>query len=167
MIEFRKAEVSDALTIVQTRQKVWDTTYRGIYPDKEIDEFDYNWHLKAEQTRLSNPKFHCHMVMDDGVCVGYFSYGKVTPGTWKDFSFRLHSLYLLPEYQGRGMGRRIFEQIKDICLSCGYEEMFLDYHPANENALAFYRHMGGLITDVDAGHENPMEDCCTIEYHFT
>ena len=166
MIEFREAGLVDARIIIHTRQKVWDATYRGIYPDEEIDNFDYERHLKAEQRRLSNPDFHCFLVMDGDKCVGYFSYGIVRSGTWRDFSFRLHSLYLLPVYQGRGMGRRIFEQVKRACQDFGYEKMFLDCHPANKNALAFYRHMGGVITRLDAGHENPMEDSCTIEYYW-
>lgn len=166
MIEFRKAQGQDALTIVRTRQKAWNATYRGIYPDEAIDEFDYAWHWEMERRRLANPDFHCCLVMDGADCVGYFSYGKVRPGVWKDFSFRLHSLYILPPYQKAGLGKRIFLQIKEACLESGYGKMFLDCHPENRNALMFYQHMGGTIADMDAGHENPIEDTCTIEYYF-
>ena len=161
MVEFRRAGLQDALTIIKTRQKVWDTTYRGIYPDEVIDKFDYDWHLEAEQNRLRNPNFHCFMVMDAGECVGYFSYGPVRTG------FRLHSLYLLPAYRKSGLGRKIFEQVKAACITAGFSGMFLDCHPDNRNALVFYQHMGGEITAMDAGHINRQEDCCTIEYHFT
>ena len=167
MINFKPAEFEDALTIIKTRQKVWASTYRGIYPEHEIDCFNYDWHLKAEQRRLSNPGFQCYLVMDADKCVGYFSYGTVRPGTWKDFGFRLHSLYLLPQYRGTGLGKLIFQQVKSAALSAGYTRFYLDCHPQNENALGFYVHMGGRITDLDAGHENPMEDSCTIEYDFT
>ena len=167
MIEFRKAELDDALTIIQTRQRAWDATYRGIYPDEMIDGFDYQWHLEAEQKRLSDPNFHCWMVLDSDSCVGYFSCGPVRRGVWNDVRFRLHSLYLLPGYQKMGLGRKMFEQVKKVCLQAGFQGMFLDCHPDNSNALNFYRHMGGVITDVDGGHENKQEDSCTIEYNFT
>ncbi len=161
MIEFRKACVGDALTIIKTRQKCWDATYQGIYPDEVIDRFDYEWHLKAEQNRLSSPNFHCWTVMEGGYCVGYVSCGPV-----RDSRFRLHSLYLLTQYQKRGLGRRMFDLVKKFCTEAGYSEMYLDCHPENHNALAFYQHMGGIITDIDAGHENKQEDTCTIEYQF-
>ena len=161
MAEFRKASFEDALTIVKTRQKAWNATYRGIYPDEAIDAFDYKWHLEAEQRRLKKPDFHCYMVLEQDNCVGYFSYGPTVQG------FRLHSLYLLPLSQRNGLGRRIFEQVKSACLSAGFHNMYLDCHPDNRNALGFYRHMGGVITAMDTGHENPMEDSCRIEYHFT
>lgn len=167
MIEIRKAVYEDAITIIKTRQKAWDTTYRGIYPDEMIDQFDYTWHLEAERRRLMNPDFHCVIVLDEGSCVGYVSFGTVCPGTWKDFAFRLHSLYLLPPYQGTGLGRKLFGQVRAACKAMGYDKLFLDCHPDNHGALGFYRHMGGVITRTDGGHENSQEDTCTIEYHFT
>ena len=150
------------MTIVQTRQKVWDATYRGIYPDDVIDRFDYEWHLEAERRRLGKPDYSCWMVLDGETCVGYFSCGP-----WKDAAFRLHSLYLLPGYQKLGLGRTIFEQVKAFCLKKGYRKLQLDCHPENQNALGFYCHMGGVVTGQDTGHENRQEDSCTIEYYFT
>lgn len=159
MIIFQSAVPGDALAIIKTRQKCWDATYRGIYPDDVIDGFDYAWHLKAEQKRLSNPNFHCWMVMDEMACVGYVSCGPM-----KDGRFRLHSLYLLPAYQKKGLGRRMFEMVKMFCKEAGYGKMYLDCHPENKNALAFYQHMGGIVSVLDTGHENKQEDSCTIEY---
>lgn len=167
MIEIRKATSEDALTIVITRQKAWDATYRGIYPVEMIDRFDWEWHLEAERRRLSNPNIHCFMVFDGETCVGYVSYGTVRPGVWKDFSFRLHSLYLLPPYQGTGLGKKLFVQVQEACREIGCSKMFLDCHPDNHKALDFYRHMGGVITQVDGKHENPQEDTCKIEFDFT
>ena len=155
------------MTIITTRQKAWDATYRGIYPDEVIDAFDWVWHLEAEHRRLSNPNFHCFLVMDGENCVGYVSYGTVRPGAWKDFAFRLHSLYLLPPYQGTGLGKKLFTQVQIACKEMGFEKMFLDCHPDNQNALSFYKHLGGTITQTDNGHENPQEDNCTIEFYFT
>lgn len=167
MIEVRKASLEDAGTIVSTRQKVWDATYRGIYPDEMIDAFDWKRHLEAEQCRLSNPNFQCYMVLDGKHCVGYLSYGRIHPGLWKDFAFRLHSLYLLPPYQGKGLGKQLFLQARDACRDMGYGKMFLDCHPDNTKALQFYMRMGGIAAFTDGGHENPQEDTCTLEFDFT
>ena len=166
MIELKRATAEDAFAIISTRQKAWDATYRGIYPDDVIDDFDWNWHLAAEQRRLNNPDFHCFLILDHQQPVGYVSYGRVSPGAWKDFTFRLHSFYLLPAYQHRGLGRKLFLLVKKACIEMGFHKMYLDCHPKNEQALGFYEHMGGIITNIDAGHENPMEDTCTIEYLF-
>ena len=166
MIEVKKATVKDALDVVLTRQKAWDATYRGIYPDEAIDGFDLKWHITAEEHRLLNPDFLCYLVLDGQEPIGYVSYGIVRPGTWKDFCFRLHSLYLLPPYQKIGLGKKLFQMAQQACMTMGYTKMYLDCHPKNQNALDFYRHMGGTVANVDSGHQNPQEDSCTIEYIF-
>ena len=163
-ILFHRASREDTMEIIKLRRKVWDATYRGIYPDEMIDAFDYEWHLQAEQRRLANPDFHCFLVKDGNEAVGYFSYGKVASDYWKNYSFRLHSLYLLPEYQNRGIGKRIFQQAVHYCRELGYDKMCLDCHPDNHRALAFYLHMGGTIVQEDVGHENRQENGVTIGY---
>ena len=167
MIEFQRASLDDAALIARTRQKAWDATYRGIYPDEMIDAFDFARHTVREAQRLGNPNYRCFLVMDGEKCAGYFAFGTLREGIWKDFIFRLHSLYLLPEYQGRGIGRKIFAQVRENCLSIGDGRMYLDCHPSNEKALGFYKYMGGVITYTSTGHFNPCEDECHIEFDFT
>lgn len=167
MIEFIRASASDAALIAQTRQKAWQSTYRGIYPDEAIDGFDLYQHTLREGDRLRNPNYRCFLVMDGVSCVGYFAYGTIREGIWKNFIFRLHSLYLLPAYQGKGLGRQVFGQVKKDCQSIADGRMYLDCHPMNIKALGFYRHMGGMITHTRIGHCNPCEDSCRIEFDFT
>ena len=165
-ITFRQTSLEDVITVVHLRQKVWDATYRGIYPDKMIDEFDYDWHLEAEKKRMRNPEFCCYLVLDGKEAVGYFSYGKISSDYWKNYCFRLHSLYLLPEYQRNGIGKAIFNHVGQACMKAGYDRMCLDCNPYNKNAMGFYLHMGGIIVQVDTGHENREEDGITIGYYL-
>ena len=152
--------------LVKTRQKAWDATYRGIYPDEAIDEFDYSWHEKAECNRLNDPEYHCLLVMEGDSCLGYVAYGNVPPAGEDDPSFRLHSLYLLPEVQGVGLGRTLLRYAQRACREQGKGRLFLDCHPDNKPALGFYQHMGGFVTYVTPRHENPMEDSCRLEFYL-
>lgn len=161
VIEFCITTAEDAALIVRTRQKAWDATYRGIYPDEEIDSFDFQRHIQMEIRRQNDPDYHSYTVMDGEVCVGYFAFGPVG-----DMRFRLHSLYLLPRAQKQGLGHQIFRFVQEACLSMGYDSIHLDCHPKNQNALSFYQHMGGIVANIDAGHDNPQEDSCTITFKF-
>ena len=49
---FVEATAADALTIIGLRRRIWDTTYRGIYPDSMIDDFDWAWHKEKELSRI-------------------------------------------------------------------------------------------------------------------
>ena len=54
-IVFVPAKASDAATISTLRQRIWDTTYRGVYPDAVIDDFDYDWHQQCDLKKISDP----------------------------------------------------------------------------------------------------------------
>ena len=47
-IDFVPAKTGDAAAISALRQRIWDTTYRGIYPDAVIDGFNYGWHQQRD-----------------------------------------------------------------------------------------------------------------------
>lgn len=81
--------------------------YRGIYPDKAIDGFDYKWHTARDEKRIASPNWFSYLVMDGEQCTGYYTYRAVPEGTYRDFRLCLLSLYLLPQYQRRDLGRRI------------------------------------------------------------
>lgn len=94
----RRAAVTDAELLAETRRSAWDATYRGIYPDAWIDEYDLAEQTQRERARLEQTDYMAYLVMDGGQCAGYFSYGAASHGGYKDFSFCLNSLYLLPPY---------------------------------------------------------------------
>ena len=167
MIEIRRAVPGDGETIARTRQKCWDATYRGIFPDEANDQFDYPWHIARDEQRLERPDFFYHLVLDGGECVGYLSYGVMSEGSFRDFRFRLQSLYLLPEYQGRGLGKHLLQMTFDACREMGYDKLCWDCSPHNRNAMDFYAHMGGEVIDMDIGHTNRQEDGCTFAYDLT
>lgn len=167
MIEFRKGKPGDGALIASTRQKCWDATYRGIFPDEAIDEFDFQWHTARDEKRLADPSFNYFLVMDGEACVGYFSFGSIQEGIYKDFRFHLQSLYLLKQYQGRGIGKRMMVQVFASCRKAGADKLFWECSPHNAPAIGFYTHLGAVMTELDSGHANPQEDACYFEYTFT
>ena len=49
---------------------------------------------------------------------------------------------LLPEAQGRGLGRRLIETLADALRAAGIPGLHLSYDPANTGAAAFYARLG-------------------------
>ena len=50
---FVEAAKEDAAAIIALRYRIWGTTYRGIYPDDMIDNFDWAWHREKELLRIN------------------------------------------------------------------------------------------------------------------
>jgi GNAT superfamily N-acetyltransferase len=123
-VEFRCARAEDARLLAETRRRAWDTTYRGIYPDAMIDEYDLEAHTALDAARIANPANAVFLAMDGAECVGYFTYGPYTYGRYKDFALCLNSLYFLPGYRRMGLGRRAFAQLTEFCRERGIPKFF-------------------------------------------
>ena len=159
-IDFVPAKASDAAAISALRRRIWDTTYRGIYPDTVIDEFDYGWHQQRDLKKISDPSFKVYLIKYGNEDIGYFIFQHAASGVW------LHSLYVLQEYQHRGIGKQAFAILKDFCKEKGIDRFTCDCSPHNKNAMQFYQKMGGVVTKTDTGHENRQEDGVIFEFNM-
>ena len=166
MVEFQLAQVSDAPILAATRQKVWDATYRGIYPDEMIDQYDMALFTAKDRTRISDPENKVWLVRNGADCVGYLVVGPCGFGRYSDFSFCLNSLYLLPPYQNMGLGRKAFKLTAEECRRRGFDKFFCSCSPYNRNAMGFYEHMGGVLGYQSTGHENKAEDQVCYEFYL-
>ena len=157
-VEFVPAKAGDAAAITALRQRIWDTTYRGIYPDAVISDFDYDWHRQRDQQKISDPSFTVYLIRYGDEDIGYFVFQDADAGVW------LHSLYVLREYQHRGIGKQAFLILKNYCREREISRFSCGCSPYNENAMRFYRRMGGVVTKTDTGHENKQEDGVIFEF---
>ena len=157
-IEFVQAKAGDVATIGKLRQRIWNTTYRGIYPDAVIDSFDYDWHQKRDIKKFSDSSFSVYLIKNGDENIGYFIFQDIGAFVW------LHSLYVLREYQHMGIGTQAFSILKKYCKEKGIHRFACDCHPDNENAMRFYQRMGGVVTKTDLGHENKQEDGVIFEF---
>ena len=69
--QFEPATEDDAQTIMELRKRIWATTYRGLYPDSMIDEFDDAWHLEKELQRIRHPEYRIYRIVKDDRSIGY------------------------------------------------------------------------------------------------
>lgn len=165
-IAFREAVLSDAPVLTETRRKAWNATYRGIYPDEMIDNFDYAYHLARDEKRIADPEQLVYLLMDGEDCGGYFCIGPPSYGAYKDFGFCLNALYVLPVYQGRGFGRQAFALAAAECRRRGFHKFFCGCNAHNHKARNFYGHMGGHLGAARLGHRNPAMDQVYFEFRL-
>ena len=159
-IDFVPAKTGDAAAIGALRQRIWDTTYRGIYPDAVLDDFDFDWHQQRDLKKIADPSFTVYLINCDDEEIGYFAFQHTGSEVW------LRSLYVLQEYQHRGIGKQAFAILKDYCKEKGTCRFVCNCSPHNENAMRFYRRMGGVVIKTDTGHENRQEDGVIFEFHM-
>ena len=156
-IDFVFAKPEEAHFLSEMRRKVWLSTYRGIYPDELLDKFDFEFHDQKNLSMIESEEFSVYFILAGGKTAGYLILQHKNP-------LYLQSLYLLEDFRGKGIGRKVFEFIRKTAKENGIGKIYLGCHPENTKALGFYEKMGGKITEKDIGHKNNRENSFKIEF---
>jgi len=137
--EFVKAQKEDCYKLSRIKKEVWLTTYRGIYSDEDLDNYDY---LKHEN-KFINGLDGLYLIRSNNNIIGYFnfSYPKYP---YKDYKYCLNSLYILQEFQGNGIGTKVFDFINEYCIENNINSYFTSANKYNNKAYSFYLKMGGI-----------------------
>ena len=137
--------------IAEVKRAVWETTYRGIYPDSKIDGFDVDKEAEKFAILVGAEDTHLYVAMADGKIVGYMAYGR-NPRTADTDCKEIVLLSVLKEYQGKGIGKQLFdlgkEGLKNQC-----DHFIIHCNKYNINAQKFYAKMGCTVLSIDT--DNP------------
>ena len=95
-VEFVLANEDTAKTIAELRHEIWGTTYRGIYSDERIDNYDYEEHRQRDLRRIQDISYHVYLIVNADEPIGYFTF--LTAET-----VYIQSLYIRQEYQRQGI----------------------------------------------------------------
>lgn len=101
-------------------EESWKSAYRGIVPQDYLD------HISAGRWAeiLDQADWDTLVSVEEGRFIGTAS---VCPSRWRDWaeSGELVSLYLLPEYMGRGYGRLLLEAAVKLLAKHGFQDVLL------------------------------------------
>ena len=156
-IEFILANEDRARIISELRHEIWSTTYRGIYSDERIDNYDYEEHRQRDLQRIQDISFNVYLITDIDNPIGYFTI--LTTET-----VYIQSLYIRQEYQRHGIGKQVFSFIREYCRAHGYKKFSCNCNSHNFPAQEFYHSMGGDIIKRNEGHADKYDDQITFEF---
>ena len=138
----RRARTTDAEAIAAVHDAAWREAYLGIIPGKSLETMinrrGPQWWLSAIRrgSRLLVLEFNAEVV-------GYASIGRNRVAAIP-YAGEIFELYLAPEYQGVGLGERLFRAAREDLASKGYLSMVVWALSDNERALRFYKRLGGV-----------------------
>jgi ribosomal protein S18 acetylase RimI-like enzyme len=143
VISIRNARPADAEAIAEVHDAAWRDAYRGIIPGRELERMIARRGPRWWQAAISRGS---RLVVLDfgGRIAGYASYGRNRVPAMP-YSGEIFELYLAPEFQGLGMGRRLFEAARRDLNEHGYVSTLVWALADNERALDFYTRLGGKI----------------------
>lgn len=141
-MNIRRAEKSDIELIRQLADVAFRDTYKDILSADQM-EYMMEWMYSSESMERQMDEGHVYFIVSDGNRnVGYLS---LEPqGSTEGVNvYHLQKLYLLPEEQGKGYGRRMFQFAVDYVRGQGNLSSRIELNVnRNNKALTFYEHLG-------------------------
>lgn len=150
LIEIRPASDEDAADLALAHEQAWRLAYTGIIPFPQLDRMIarrgpvwWRFALKHGAGLL--------VVDFNGQIAGYANFG-ATRRTWRNFRNEIFELYLKPEFQGVGLGTRLFQATRTEIKARRPGGCVVWALAENEAACRFYRRLGGK--DVARANES-------------
>lgn len=159
----RKATLEDAKDLSFVKKSVWETTYKNIYSYDKIQNYSYEENQKKFKNIISNKDIDTYVVVINNNIIGYMTCG-VPIRKYSDYAQEIGLLYILKEYQGYGIGRRLFELAYNSIMQKGFNKFFISCNKYNLNAIGFYEKMGGKIVFVDEDEED--KSIPQVKFHY-
>lgn len=132
----------DRMKISKIYEESWRYAYKGIIPQHYLDSIPKGrW-----ASNIDNPIRKTLVCIDDDRMVGTSSFCKSRFEQFHGWG-EVISIYLLPEYIGKGYGKILMEFVISELKKQGYENIFLWVLEENIKARHFYEQFGFLLTD--------------------
>lgn len=164
--KIRKAKSSDCFDLSLLKREIWETTYRGIYPDSKIDNYDYQENEKRFKNFINNPNQQLYVVTnDDNNIIGYIEFGKPFR-PFRDYNQEIGLFYIRKDYQRHGLGTKLFDLASKQIKFNGSDKFFISCHKYNLDAQKFYKKMGGKIVHIDNDSANDGLPQIKFEYNI-
>jgi ribosomal protein S18 acetylase RimI-like enzyme len=152
----RPATEADVSLLRDLAQRIWRECYPGIITPEQI-EFMLDWMYSEEEIRRQIAAgIPWEVVEQAGAAIGYLSY-QLEP----DGRVKISKLYVLPEQQRQGHGRRLLDHICAQARALGASEVWLQVNKRNERAIRAYLKAGFHIQKeavFDIGNSFVMDD---------
>ncbi len=149
----------EELTKVQSvAHRTWPSTFANILSSEQID-YMLNWMYDLKMLESQLEKGHTFLLAEeDEKDLGFAGFELNYAEGQKA---KLHKIYLLPEAQGKGVGKALILEVANRAKNAGQKSLLLNVNKYNQNAINFYLKMGfqEIYKEViDIGNGYVMDD---------
>ena len=148
--ETRRAIPDDAEKISHVHAESWRQAYAGIVPYRALARMINRRGVNWWATAIRRSTIILVAEIDD-VIAGYATLGPNRVSTLP-FEGEIYEIYLKPEYQGIGLGTKLFSEARNELRQRGYKGATVWVLSDNQPAISFYENSGGRAIATGCEH---------------
>lgn len=156
-MEIKKVAVNQVSIIKDLAYKIWPNAYGKILSEEQMDYMLELIYSEESLKKQIEKKHQFYLVEDhDKKYLGFVSFEI----NCEPHKTKIQKIYILPETQGKGIGKLLFEKVKVEAVKENQKTIFLNVNKFNK-AQEFYSKLGFTITKeeiIDIGKGYVMDD---------
>jgi GNAT superfamily N-acetyltransferase len=163
-VDIRVARQADDRDVAQVHIRAWQVAYRGKIPDSLLDTLPMEARIEAWCHALADSSWPAKVVLvieEKRRVVGFVRLCPSRDGDAGPDVGEIASLYLLPDFWGRGWGHALLDRAELTMRSAGYAAATLWVLDSNARARRFYEAAGWTpdgATRLDTRHTFPLHE---------
>lgn len=147
----RPAGPADAEEIAEVQRLSWLATYREMLSPDSLARAEAAWDARHWRHSLERVDDRVFSLVIEGRECGIAGFGVAGPRRGgrdpllQSFKAEIYLLYLLPRFQGRGLGARLMQGLARVLIARGMDSALVWALAQNLKAIGFYRRMSGAM----------------------
>ena len=142
-------------TLCSIAQRVWHETFDPILPDGQVDYMiDKFQSDHAVKDQMAHQNYRYYLAKLNGEYAGFVGFAPRYQGQEEMY---LSKVYLLSQYRGQGVVRKLFDLVEEETKKEGLHKIRLTVNKYNTHAYKVYDHYGyenveSVKTDIGSGY---------------
>jgi diamine N-acetyltransferase len=145
-IEIKKIATDEVAILSVIAKETFYNTFKDTCTKEDMEYFlQSNYNEDVLSAELQNKNYHYYFACINKEPVGYLLFTEDYshwPATERKKALELKRIYILPNYQGKGVAQALMDFYLDYATSNNYEVAWLGVWEHNEKAKAFYAKYG-------------------------
>jgi ribosomal protein S18 acetylase RimI-like enzyme len=142
----RRWTLKDLPVIQDVLWKTWMESYKPFIPETDLRSyFSEHYDLQALTTLFGNPMANGFVAEVDGTIVGFMR----TAREPEENRYYMSSLYILPDYQNRGLGGELMKRAGEEAKSFRLDRVWIGVMVQNRQTVEWYEKRGYKIVRTE------------------
>lgn len=159
MIQIRKTLLEELPIVREIAHQTWPDTFAGILSPPQIEYMlNMMYNLKTLESQLLEKDQVFLLAEEKGKFLGFAAYEL---NFSKGEKAKLHKIYVLPSGQGKGLGKKLINEVSNQAKSNDQKSLLLNVNKFNQPAIDFYTYLGfkeRYREVIDIGNGYVMDD---------
>ncbi|KQO22794.1 acetyltransferase [Flavobacterium sp. Leaf82] len=158
MITITEAKLNDIKLIQEIAHATWPITYGEILSKEQLEYMlDLIYSDEALTNQYNKKEQLFYLISENEINLGFIGIEHQYKG---EAITKIHKIYLMPETQGKGIGKKVIDEIQKLAIDNNSKALLLNVNRFN-SAFGFYKKIGFEVAEevnIEIGNGYLMED---------